>query len=143
MEPNELEQLSVVSREHFHFIWNAINSGDELEGEDKVIGELMQQHPEFYDDWNSTDFGYKYDPESEVNPFLHISLDAIVVNQLNNNDPKQTRITYNKLRREGDSHLDAVHKIAAVLVDEIWNIMRCGREFDERRYVRKLKRLTK
>lgn len=74
---------------------------------------------------------------------MHISFDSIVVNQINSNSPKQTGFTYNKLRAQGDSHLDAIHKIASVIAENLWDIMKYGKEFNEKKYIRQLKRITK
>lgn len=79
----------------------------------------MKQHQEFYKDWDSTDFDYEYDIDTEVNPFMHISLYSIVVNQINSKNPKQTGFTYNKLRAQGDSNLEAIHKITSVVLENI------------------------
>ncbi len=121
-----------------------MKNGGELEGEDKIIGELMEQHPEYVEHWESTDFDYEYSPENdEVNPFLHIQFDLIVINQINMNDPKETKFTYNYLRARGDSHLEAIHKIAFYAADQIFNIMKNGVEFNEKIYVRNLKKLKR
>ncbi len=136
-----IKQLNAFTREQYHDIWVRINAGSLLDEEEQVIGELMKQHKEFYKDWDSTDFDYEYDIDTEVNPFMHISLDSIVVNQINSNNPKQTGFTYNKLRARGDSHLEAIHKIASVIAENIWDVMKYGKEFNEKKYIQKLKHL--
>mgnify|MGYP000037091691 CR=1 FL=1 len=115
-----INQLNVLSREQYHDIWVRINAGSLLDEEEQVIGKLMKQHKEFYKDWDST-----------------------VVNQINSNNPKQTGFTYNKLRAQGDSHLDAIHKIASVVLENIWDVMKYGKKFNEKKYIQKLKRITK
>ena len=52
-------QLNAFSREQYHSIWERINAGALLDEEEKVIGELMKQHKEFYKDWDSTDLDRK------------------------------------------------------------------------------------
>ncbi len=142
MDDMNFNELQSISREHYYDIWQKVKAGEELEGEEKIIGKLMKQHEEFYDDWDSTNFDYQYDPDiDKVNPFLHLVMDTIVMNQITANDPPQTRFTYNKLTARGDSHLDAVHKIASVVVEEIWNIMHDKKKFDLKNFTRKLKQL--
>ncbi|MFA3783391.1 DUF1841 family protein [Melioribacteraceae bacterium 4301-Me] len=142
MEKFNLSEIKELSRRQYHDIWQRYNAGEPLEEEEKIIAELMAEHEEFYDDWNSTDFDYEYSPEKdEVNPFLHLMIDTVVMNQILANDPPQTRFTYNKLTARGYSHLEAIHEIAAVVVEEIWNILHEKRPFDEKKYVSKLKKL--
>ncbi|MBU1299704.1 MAG: DUF1841 family protein [Bacteroidetes bacterium] len=141
MEDLNLSELRALTRENYHNIWQRVKAGEELEGEEKIIGELMKLHKEFYDEWESTDFDYEYNPDTEINPFLHIMLDTVVMNQITKNDPPQAKFTYNKLTARGHSHLETVHKIAAIIVGEIWDIMKNNRMFDEKGYVAKLKKL--
>ncbi|MGD8779666.1 MAG: DUF1841 family protein [Ignavibacteria bacterium] len=142
MDGINMDEFRSFTRKEYYEIWQKVKAGEELDGEEKIIGELMEQHEEFYDDWDSTDFDYEYDPEiDEVNPFLHIMMDTIVMKQITTNDPPQTRFTYNKLTARGNSHLEAVHKIATVVANEIWNIMHEEREFDEKSYIWELKQL--
>lgn len=141
MEHFDLNEIRSLSRESYHDTWLRVKAGKELEGEEKIIGELMRQHEEFYDDWDSTDFDHEYDPDTEVNPFMHLVMDTIVMNQITNNDPPQTRFTYNKLTARRDSHLDAIHKISYIVAEEIWNIMHDKKAFNEKAYTTKLKKL--
>ncbi|MFA4923939.1 MAG: DUF1841 family protein [Ignavibacteriaceae bacterium] len=141
MEDFNLNEFRPLSRKNYHDIWRRVKDGKELEGEEKIIGDLMKQHVEFHAEWESTDFEYEYDHETEVNPFMHIMIDTIVMNQVTKNDPPQTRFTYNKLTAKGYSHLEAIHKIDSVVVEEIWGIMKNGRTFDEKKYAAKLKGL--
>ena len=131
----------MFSRSQYFEIWKKVKAGNKLEGEEKIIGELMQQHKEFYNEWESTNFDYEYDPDTEVNPFLHIQFDLIVMNQMNNNNPAQTKITYDSLIKHNHSHLEATHKIASVLAEEIWSVFSFKKEFNEKRYIDKLKKL--
>ena len=112
-----------------------INSDAILDEEEQVIDELMKQHGEFYKDWVSKEFSYEYNIDTEVTLFLHTTLDSIVVNQINSNSPKQTRFTYNKLRDQGDSYLETIHKIASIVLENIWDIMKLGMEFNKKKYI--------
>lgn len=143
MEEFNLNGLNSLSREHYYNIWQRVKAGEKLEGEEKIIGDLMWQHEEYYNEWDSTDFERDFDPETDVNPFVHIMIDSIVITQISKNDPPQTRFTYNLLIAKGHSHLEAIHKIDSVVVEEIWALMKEGREFNEKQYIAKLKRLSK
>jgi Domain of unknown function (DUF1841) len=138
----DLSFLRSENREHFHNIWQRYKTSESLEGEESTIAELMALHKDWYHFWESTDFKQEFSPETdEFNPFLHITLDTIIMNQINNRDPEQTRFTYNKLTARGDSHLDAIHKIAAVFVEEFFPVMKYQKEFNNKKYIRKLKEL--
>lgn len=142
MDKESLNEVRELSRSQYYDIWQHVKEGKTLEGEEKIIGDLMALHKEFYSYWDSTDFDYEFTPEhNEVNPFMHLMLDTIVMNQITANDPPQTKFTYNKLTARGDSHLEAIHKIASVVVKEIWTIMQEGKPFNEKYYVHKLKEL--
>lgn len=133
MQNNFLTEMREHSRERYYEIWQKVKAGEELEGEEKIIGELMEQHEEYYEHWDSTNFNYEYDPEKdEVNPFMHLMLDTIVMKQLTANEPKQTKFIYNKLTAQGDTHLEAIHKIAYIAAEQIWEIMQEGKEFNEK-----------
>jgi hypothetical protein len=44
MNNNELKQFKTFSRLQYFEIWKKVKAGNKLEGEEKIIGELMQQH---------------------------------------------------------------------------------------------------
>lgn len=141
MKDFDLSEIRELNRKKYYNIWQLVKAGETLKGEDQIIGELMKQHEEYYSEWESTDFEYEYDPETEANPFMHIMIDTIVMNQMAKNDPRQTRLTYNKLTARGYSHLEAIHKIDLVIAEEIWEIITNRKVFNENNYITKLKKL--
>lgn len=70
------------NREHFHFLWQKAKSG-QLEGlteEEQRLAKIMLAHSdEFFNQFEFADVlpGHQFDPESEVNPFLHITFHAV------------------------------------------------------------------
>jgi Domain of unknown function (DUF1841) len=130
------------NRKRYYNIWRRYKSSEPLEGEESTIAELMALHKDWYHFWESPDFERTFDPETdEFNPFLHITFDTIVMNQIKNKEPEQIRFTYNKLTARGDSHLEAIHKIAYVFTQEFFPVMKDQKEFNNKRYIRKLKEL--
>ena len=85
--------------------------------------------------------GKNESPEYEFSPFAHIAFDTIVMNQINDNNPPQAKLTYNNLTMHGDSHLEAIHKIANIFLQEYWEVMKHHKVFNDKRYIDKLKRL--
>ncbi len=82
---------------------------------------------------------YEFEPETETNPFLHISLDLTVMNPITQDNPPESKRAYEKLIKKGISHHDALHKIASVLAAEIYYMSRDPRPFNLRRYTRILR----
>jgi hypothetical protein len=75
------------------------------------------------------------------NPHLKESLMDVVDNQIRNDDPPETRQTFNRLISQGISEEDAKIYIGQAVCVEIWDIMRNRKEFNKERFIRNLKRL--
>lgn len=65
----------------------------------------------------------------------------VVDNQIRNDDPPETRQTFNRLISQGISEEDAKIYIGQAVCVEIWDIMRNRKEFNKERFIRNLKRL--
>ena len=79
--------------------------------------------------------------ESEYNPYLKATLLEVVDNQLNDNDPPETRETLNRIIAAGYSEEKAKERIASVLVMHIYDIMHDSKQFDSEKYKRDLSEL--
>ncbi len=79
--------------------------------------------------------------EPVAKPHLRATLLEIVENQLRDGDPPETQETYQRLRDEGYSDLEARELIGAVVASEIHDIMKSEQPFDNERYVAALRRL--
>lgn len=141
MENLDSSILKSENRKLYYEIWQKYKANEELEGEESTIAGLMALHKDCYDYWESTDFDREFDPDTEFDPYLHITFDTIIMNQINAGDPEQARFTYNKLIARGDSHLEVIHKMAYVFVDELFPVIKHKKEFNNKRYIRKLKEL--
>jgi Domain of unknown function (DUF1841) len=75
------------------------------------------------------------------NPHLQAAILEAVENQLADNDPPETRKTYQRLIREGHSEKDAKKLIGCVVVAEIFSVMKQEKPFDHARFVEALNRL--
>ena len=60
-------------------------------------------------------------------------------NQLRDNDPPFTKEVYEKLRETGYSVSEAKDKIGAVVLEEIYNVMKENQSYDEKKYSDALK----
>lgn len=69
-----------------------------------------------------------------VNLMLKKTILEVVDNQLRANDPPCTKEVYEKLQKAGYSKSEAKDKIGAVVLDEIYDIIKEGQPFDEENY---------
>ena len=79
--------------------------------------------------------------KEKTNPVLYAAYMEVVENQLRDNDPAETRTTYERLKKEGFSELDAKKLIAQAIVAETFWIMKKKENFNLARYIRNLNRL--
>jgi hypothetical protein len=64
-----------------------------------------------------------------------------VENQLRGNDPPEAKETFDRLVESGHSDDEAKRMIAAVLANEIFDVAKTKTEYDQERYISRLKRL--
>jgi hypothetical protein len=81
------------------------------------------------------------DDGAGVNPEARRLLIEVVDNQLQANDPPETRATYDRLMGDGHSSDEAKRLIAFVLVIELNEMLRLDRTFDEAGYAAALRDL--
>jgi hypothetical protein len=66
-----------------------------------------------------------------ANQRLKTTIIETVCNQIENNEPPKTRIAYNRLISEGYSDMDAKEAIGAVVLENIYEMLKNNRLFDE------------
>jgi uncharacterized protein YpiB (UPF0302 family) len=92
MDDSVFETFRGINRKHFYDIWEKAKNG-ELQGlteEEQRLGKIMLDHSDEY--FNQFEFAdamadHEYNPETEVNPFLHVTLHAIAEKQVNDHNP--------------------------------------------------------
>ncbi len=77
----------------------------------------------------------------ENNDELKAAYLEVVENQLKDNDPPETRQTYDRLCTEGFTESNAKILIASVIAYETYLMMKSGSPFDRERFVRHLNML--
>ena len=65
----------------------------------------------------------------------------VIKKQLDNNEPKETRETLNRLISEGYNEAKALDLIGHVVAFEVIGVLSDGRTYDESRYINALKAL--
>jgi uncharacterized protein DUF1841 len=112
-----------------------LNPADE--GELRFL--IEAQHPEFED-------ALRDDEEMVVDrepfsPRLHIALHQVVASQLLAGDPPETWQTVQRLAGLGYDWHNVIHMIAAVVSDNVYQVMNEHRPFDLGEYARRLDEL--
>jgi len=141
---DEYAELRHLTYTRLGLIWDMVMAGAELEGENAVFAEILKQHPEYFDIWERAAV---LDPHEEVlrdeaSPFAHVAIHQIVANQIANRDPSQTAETAEALMQAGYTRHEAIHAIGAILAQEMFEILRDKRPFDEAGYVEALRDLA-
>ncbi|MFC1788805.1 DUF1841 family protein [Thermodesulfobacteriota bacterium] len=145
MEDQTLKLFRSANREHLHFLWEKAKNND-LDGlgdEDRRLAEAMLIHKdEFFNIFEFADVLHdrEFDPDTDVNPFLHIIIHTTVENQLAAKDPIEVFQFYNAMRKKKCSHHDTIHLIGAIFVPLMFDTMKHQTPFDNDRYVALLKK---
>jgi hypothetical protein len=140
-----ISELRELNRERMRTMWEIVKKGnlDTLSGEEKRLGEVMLEHEDRYaNHFESADISgdQEFTPGSGEDPFIHVTLHAIVENQLEAKDPIETYQFYNAMRKKKVSRHDAIHLIAAILTPLIVSTLQQNEVFDLQKYKSLLKK---
>lgn len=141
---DEYAELRYLTRSHLGLIWELTMAGAELEGDEAILAEILKQHPQYSDIW---EHAAVLDPSEEVlrdgaNPFAHVAIHQVIANQIANRNPAQTAETLEALMQAGYTRHEAIHAIGGILAEEIFEILRDERPFDEAGYIQALRELV-
>ena len=73
-----------------------------------------------------------------ANLYLKSHVLEVVENQLRANDPPITKTTYERLQSLNYTKKQAKEKIAAVLLEEIYDVLKSNEQYNEKRYTERL-----
>ncbi len=141
----DFEALRQVNRENLHGIWQRARKG-KLEGlteEEQRLGKVMLQHSDEY--FNQFEFAdvtadRDFDPGTEVNPFLHVTLHAVIEKQLEDRDPIEAFQFYNAMIKNKCTRHEAMHLLMTVLVRFLFPMLKTQSSFPLDRYSELLKK---
>ena len=144
MDNSAFETLRGINRKHLYDIWKKAQSG-ELQGlteEEQRLGKIMLDHSDEY--FNQFEFAdaladHEYDPETEANPFLHVTLHAIAEKQVQDRNPIEAFQFYNAMLRNKCSRHEAIHLLNIILVKFIFQILKEKKLFPLESYRKILK----
>lgn len=78
-----------------------------------------------------------------ANKYLKKAIEEVLENQLRDNDPPETKITYKRLIGLGYTDFETRQLIGQCIVAEIYDVLKEQKPFDKARYVSNLNRLPK
>ena len=145
IDQDPMTELKALSREHLHRIWQTAQmGGEQLNDDDRRTAAAMAEHSQYAHLWNRLDQLTDAEITADgTNPLMHIMLHTTIADQLAGGEPPETGQTIAALERRGLSHHEAVHRVASVLLDEIWHVMNEQRPFDPARYAASLAELLR
>lgn len=79
----------------------------------------------------------------EPNEILREQIFEVIKNQIRDNNPPETKATYNRLRKQGYKDFTAKQMIGQCIAVEFFDVFKLGKEFDNERYKKNLLALPK
>lgn len=144
MEDSAFETLRGINRKHFHEIWEKAKGGElqSLTEEERLLGRIMLEHSDEY--FNQFEFAdaladHEYDPETEVNPFLHVTFHAVAEKQIQDRNPIEALQFYNAMLRNKCSRHEAIHFLSNILTRFVFYVLQENKPFPLDSYRRILK----
>ena len=139
------KELQQLNREHFYHLWRKANKGelDGLTEEEQRLAKIMLAHSDEY--FNQFEFAdtladHQFDPESEVNPFLHVTLHAVAEKQIEDREPIEAFQFYNGMIRSKCTRHEAIHLLITILIKFLFPVLKEKVKFDLDGYRNLLKR---
>jgi hypothetical protein len=143
-DADSYREMKAISRLRLRLIWEKAQLGGTLNEEDMRTVQAMREHPEYATLWPRLDAISDAELEQDgINPILHIMIHTTTENQLVANDPPVTGEVLAALMAQGITRHEAMHRIGAVLTEEIFAIMKSNGSFDASGFERKLRALIR
>ena len=129
-------------RRFFFQCWDKHDNDQPLEPLEKIVVEVVKQHPEYHVLLNEDQLDRDWTPEQGVtNPFLHMGMHIALAEQLGSDRPAGIRKTYQAIvLKTGDAHT-AEHKMMDCLGLILWEAQKQGHMPDEQAFLACLHRI--
>ena len=141
------EAFRQANRKNLHSLWRRAQDGklDGLDEEERRLAEIMLAHSDEY--FNQFEFAdvladLDFNPESEVNPFLHVTLHAVLEKQVKDHEPIEALQFYNAMLKHRCTAHEAIHLLMGILLKFLFPILKERSPFDLDGY-RKLLKICK
>jgi hypothetical protein len=134
-------------RQVFFQAWEKFHKGEELEGVEPLVIDVLHRHPEYHEVVGRPDAhaDKDYHPEAgQENPFLHMGMHMALAEQVGMDRPEGIRTVYEQLGAGlGDTHA-VEHAMMECLGQALWQAQRNGQsEPDEAEYMDCLRQLAR
>ncbi len=145
MDEKLLKLMRQKSRQEMYQLWQRAKEKnfEGLGDEQHRIARIMVEHEdEFHNQFEFADLTHnrEYDPETESNPFLHITIHSVIEAQLEQKEPIEALQFYNALRKKKYSRHDAIHMVGQILSYLIFDVMKHKRPFNSELYRKLVKK---
>jgi len=123
----------------FYFeVWQKRLENKALEPMERLIAEVIEQHPEYHALFAHQDavIDRDYLPETgESNPFLHMGMHIGLREQLAADRPAGIGVIHQRLLIKTGAPHDAEHRMIECLAETLWQAQRNGTQPDEKYYI--------
>ena len=130
-------------RRAFIDAWAKAAADRPLEPVEAQIVQIARMHPEYADYLTDADEILDQDflPEAgQTNPFLHMGLHIVILEQLSIDQPAGIRrLHQNLVRATGDVH-EADHRLMECLAEALWRLQHDRKPFNDKAYLKCIKR---
>lgn len=130
-------------RQMYAAAWKKRRDGQPASPLEVQIADVIEMHPEYYDDVTSDDLDKDYSPDGgKTNPFLHMGLHLAIREQVSTDRPPGIAAIHRAIAaRVGDGH-EAEHAMIEVLAETLWEAQSLNRPPDEEKYLERLRRIA-
>ena len=132
----DLSGLRELERGRLAELWSMKENGqrEQVPPEDEGILQAMEEHREFYPLWLRLGKITGDVRVGEMDPLWHITLHAVLENQIRMSDPPEIAETLKALLQAGFTRFRAIHLLGYVLVMEIHPALEGEKAFNIKRY---------
>jgi len=138
---NDRDQI----RRYYVESWRKAQAGLPLEPLERMIAEVVAEHPEYHAALAQEDraLSREYLPEhGETNPFLHLGMHIAIREQVSVNRPQGVTALHRRLAKALGGAMEAEHLMMEALADVLWHAQRDGTLPDERAYMLQLREMA-
>ena len=133
------------TRDVFFRAWQAHRAGKPLEGIEKIIVQVVLQHPEYHALLDQPDAVRDRDYSAEpghTNPFIHLGMHIAIEEQLSIDQPHGVRGCYQAILKRLANEHNAQHYMMECMNEMLWQANRQSAAFDVSMYLNCLRRIT-
>lgn len=136
-----MDFMTAQNRARFFEIWKKAKENLPMEGEEALFAEIMLEHREHHPlfDLGEAAMNIDFAGRRQTNPFLHISLHAVVEQQLQAHQPIEVEQALLSLIARGDTRHDAIHQIGGILAQVLYDAVTRNQPIDEADYLLKVR----